>query len=97
MTDNEIVKALGFCDSYFDCDGCPCEDVCGGLSDLSANTLDLINRQKAEIEELKCRNQDLTSDLTSAKAENERLEEMLDSAVSSERNLADAVLKGGAE
>lgn len=35
--------------------------------------LDHINRKKAENEELKCRNQNLTSDLTSAKAEIERL------------------------
>ena len=62
MTDKEIIKALGCCDSYFDCDECPCQDVCGGLDDLSANTLDLINRQKAEIEKLKLRNGLLTSE-----------------------------------
>ena len=52
MKDNEIIKALECCYTYFDCDGCPFEEPCSGLNVLTENTLDLINRQKAEIEEL---------------------------------------------
>lgn len=58
MTDNEIVEALKLCttqDGSIPCYDCPCwnddEQECEGI-DYTA-TLDLINRQKAEIEELK--------------------------------------------
>ncbi len=58
MTDNEIVEALKLCitqDGSIPCFDCPCwnddEQKCEGI-DYNA-TLDLINRQKAEIEELK--------------------------------------------
>lgn len=63
MTDNEIIKALecckrsvgailctSNCPMYSECDSeDPMEDICG-------LALDLINRQKAEIEELKRQN-----------------------------------------
>ena len=56
MTDNEIIKALELCatlDSR-NCKKCPCREICkendGTLTKL---ILDLINRQKAEIERLK--------------------------------------------
>ena len=55
MTDNDIIKALECCDK-FECDECPldhhsadpviCERRC------KQEALDLINRQKAEIERL---------------------------------------------
>lgn len=58
MTDNEIVETLKLCttqDGSIPCYDCPCwnddEQECEGI-DYTA-TLDLINRQKAEIEELK--------------------------------------------
>ena len=57
MTDNDIIKALECCkDSYFscECDCCPyirgARKDCNG--DLMCDALDLINRQKAEIERL---------------------------------------------
>lgn len=54
MTDNEIIKALECCISSSDCKGCPSyiekDDDCLGIKWLSI--LDLINRQKAEIERL---------------------------------------------
>ena len=53
MQDNEIIKALECCYTYFDCAVCPYEKICTGLNVLTENTLDLINRQKAEIERLK--------------------------------------------
>ena len=48
MTDNEIIKALECC-SDSNCHECPIE---GCTDDIFRNALDLINRQKAEIERL---------------------------------------------
>lgn len=59
MTDNEIIKALKS-EADYNCDMCcdnneNCmEDDCGKI--ISENALDLINRQKAEIDKLKSRN-----------------------------------------
>lgn len=60
MTDEQIIKALECCstDTCFS-NGCPLEDESDGAdigkctSKLSKLALDLINRQKAEIERLK--------------------------------------------
>ena len=51
MTDNDIIKAYGLCHSYVLCDetNCPFFAKCK-TEDLSVYILDLINRQKAEIE-----------------------------------------------
>ena len=55
MTDNEIIKALECCIVYESCEGCPCAEdnsqYC--LKATCKNALDLINRQKAEIERFK--------------------------------------------
>ena len=52
-TDNEIVKALECCNSeYYECPHCPLLHK-GCKKTLLQNALDLINRQKAEIERLK--------------------------------------------
>ena len=55
MTDNEIIKALELCatlDSR-NCKKCPCREICNeNNGTLTKSTLDLINRQKAEIERL---------------------------------------------
>ena len=50
MTDNEIIKALECCKSKCDCSGCLLkkEEYCVNV--LKNLTLDLINRQKAEME-----------------------------------------------
>lgn len=58
MTDNEIIKALGCCaDEGFRCDECPCQSFkyseCYEL--ITREALDLINRQKAEIESNKAK------------------------------------------
>ena len=54
MTDNEIIKALECCSITTSnaCTGCPLysEDDIGCIPILTKNSLDLINRQKAEIE-----------------------------------------------
>ena len=53
MTDNEIIKALECCAVMYDCPDCPFECDCGNMGNLSTAAIDLINRQKAEIERLK--------------------------------------------
>ena len=50
FTDDEIVKALECCCNNEDCIGCPCLDH--GCYYEVQYSLDLINRQKAEIERL---------------------------------------------
>ena len=58
MTDNEIIKALECCRNsrnFEDCNECAfveCMTDKGCLGELLTDTLDLINRQKAEIERL---------------------------------------------
>ena len=55
MTDNEIIKALECCTAYENCNECPYNTdtlSCERLK-LLEDSLELINRQKAEIERLK--------------------------------------------
>ena len=52
MTDNEIIKALEYCAYREGCENCPITRECDGYVHL-LDALDLINRQKAEIERLK--------------------------------------------
>ena len=54
MTDNEIIKTLEYCkDIYSDCEMCPAYRECEeDTARMIGNVLDLINRQKAEIERL---------------------------------------------
>lgn len=71
MTEREIIKGLECCYTGYSCKDCPyyCgNEDCPEL--VIKDALDLINRQKAEIE---------------------RLEEMYDSSVSSERNVVDNI------
>ena len=67
MTDNEIIKALECCSRHGDCEGCPWEnDECitaEGTSILMHEALDLINRQKAEIERLQSDNDILSKNM----------------------------------
>ncbi len=66
MTDNEIIKALECCaDEYIhSCDYCPFEKECSGDNlNLVKFALDLINRQKAEIEKLDAENDCLVKKL----------------------------------
>lgn len=55
MNDNDIVKALECCanEPTLNCRNCPYEESCNmGRSDMQKDALDLINRQKEEIERL---------------------------------------------
>ena len=57
MTDEQIVKALECCSRHGNCEGCPyADDECitaEGESILMKETVDLINRQKAGVEQWK--------------------------------------------
>ena len=86
MTDNEIIKALECCPRGIGmkCEKCPMFRTNDCMSKLHVNTLDLINRQKTENENLKVENQSLRSAANSlkmhyekAQAEIERLKESL--------------------
>ena len=63
MNDNEIIKALECC-SDSNCHECPIE---GCTDDIFGNALDLINRQKAEIERLNIELQSMRSAANSYK------------------------------
>lgn len=73
-TDNEIIKALELCsaDECW-CDDCPYENLCTD-TDITKFALDLINRQKAEIERLKTENKDISEQFRILDVECERLE-----------------------
>ena len=60
MTDNEIIEALECCrgDYSTDCDNCPNKKTCDEI-DVVSSAIDLINRQKAEIERLEKEKQDI--------------------------------------
>lgn len=53
IPDNEIIKALKNCISSDNCYECPFRDVTNDLDECMQEWLNLINRQKAEIEKLK--------------------------------------------
>ena len=64
MTGEQIVKALECCSQKDKCFKCPYDLVCYDAefkSILAKDALDLINRQKAEIERLKERNDELNA------------------------------------
>lgn len=52
MTDNEIIRCLRHCRAG-DCENCKALNVCDATFSFHKEALDLINRQKAEIEGLK--------------------------------------------
>ena len=60
MTDTEIIKALECCPQHIMCGHCPFRNVENCMSALYVDALDLIKRQKAEIERL---NEKLTEDI----------------------------------
>ena len=89
MTDNEIIKGLEICGGYGnypDCEDCPYYDNrnCRYGKSLIKDALDLINRQKAEIENYSHNNRTMTNSIyemqkiiESQKAEIERLKDVL--------------------
>lgn len=76
MTDNEIVKALECCVDWcgnVSCWDCPLKNTGCIHFDKLKETLDLINRQKAEIFKEKNKNSKLRNERNRLKAEVERL------------------------
>ncbi len=68
FTDSEIMKALECCSTYTsvsDCKQCPLRDTCE-QNTLDTFALDLINRQKAEIERLQKENSILSRNADTA-------------------------------
>lgn len=53
MTDNEVIKALECCLTHTKCEECPMNQKRNCMTELMKNALDLINRQKEEIEQWK--------------------------------------------
>lgn len=72
MTDNEIILALECCEKNNVCNECPlgCRDIENCIELLAESALDLISRQKAEIERLKAENQKLKHEMSYMKNPN---------------------------
>ena len=79
MTDTEIIKALECCLDC-NCSECPAMDEDGNCHETNySEVLDLINRQKEEIEELTTRNDKLKNHFT-IKFDNDKLKEIVKKA-----------------
>lgn len=67
MTDNEIIKALECCTSEItrevNCTNCPMLGTRDCMTELKKNALDIINRQKEEIEKLQSDHSSMQSTL----------------------------------
>ena len=69
MTDNEIMKALDFCEGYNGvsfCSACPLFNKDNCIHILSHEAYNLINRQKSDIKRLKVGNKILTKNADTA-------------------------------
>ena len=79
FTDEEIIKALEYCNAdRNECDKCVFQRECESnpfYSAVAEHALDLINRQKSEIEELNIQLRELWNMASLYKAEGERWEE----------------------
>lgn len=77
MTDNDIIKALECCREFSDCDGCQYGYLRTGnglcIYAMQKDALDLIARQKAEIEALIAGQETLQKYIAEKNAEIERL------------------------
>lgn len=70
FTDEEIIETLECCAYSDGCERCQCSKQCDGAEHL-INALDLINRQKSEIEELNIQLRELWNMASLYKAESE--------------------------
>ena len=78
MTDNEIIRALRCCLAkenceVISCEKCPLERICECKETMFIETIDLINRQKAEIDILIRKKESLRDEIAEQQAEIERL------------------------
>ncbi len=76
MTDEQIIKALESCDTREWCNDCPLKDNDHCKDVLSNQSVNLINRQKAEIDELKSDLRLKTNDYNYLKAECEKIQKV---------------------
>ena len=75
MTDEQIIKALERCYQHRACCYCNSLEECGSTKDLTTSALDLINRQKTEIDILIRKKETLRDEVAEQQAEIERLRE----------------------
>ena len=84
MTDSEIIKALEYCNAdRNECDKCALQEECESnpfYSTIAKYALDLIKRQKTEIERLKSMNQANLDCIHDLQRENEILSRNADTA-----------------
>lgn len=84
MTDSEIIKALEYCNAdRNECDKCALQEECESnpfYSTIAKYALDLIKRQKTEIERLKSMNQAKLDCIHNLQRENEILSRNADTA-----------------
>ena len=82
MTDNEIIEALENCGNVGECQKCLLNEMEQGISlcipHLTQNALNLINRQKAEIDILIRKKEKLRDEIAEKDAEIERLQKLLE-------------------
>ena len=78
MSDIEIIKAFYCCEINCDCLGCPKLDSTEGCNGVATETLDLINRQKAEIERLKQNLEEAHIDIKEHQAHIGNLKKLID-------------------
>ena len=97
MTDNEIIKALECCPQYIMCGHCPFRNVENCMSALYVDALDLINRQKAEIERLTAERDAMHQDVKAAEEYAWRLKTEKDSLIHSYEACQVEVIKEFAE
>ena len=69
MNDNDIIEALGQCETQKTCSGCPYFEKIGCKKHLYQDAFNLINRQKAEIERYLFSIKLLESDVKAARTE----------------------------
>ena len=92
MTDSEIIKALEYCNAdRNECDKCALQEECESnpfYSTIAKYALDLIKRQKTEIERLKSMNQANLDCIHDLQNENEILSRNADTALITDKEVA---------
>lgn len=92
VTDSEVIKALEYCIAdRIECDKCALQDECESnpfYSTIAKYALDLLKRQKTEIERLKSMNQAKIDCVHDLQNENEILSRNADTALITDKEVA---------
>mgnify|MGYP004499443253 CR=1 FL=1 len=92
VTDSEVIKALEYCIAdRIECDKCALQDECESnpfYSTIAKYALDLLKRQKTEIERLKSMNQAKIDCIHDLQNENEILSRNADTALITDKEVA---------